>query len=58
MPATRADQISASRTERHDAVEPDTATTYDAPSVERVMTPEDLAREVHYAGTGSGDLEG
>jgi hypothetical protein len=30
----------------------------EAPHVESVVTPEALAREIHYAGTGSGDQEG
>ena len=30
---------------------------YDAPAVERVMSAEDLAREVHYAGTVNPSLD-
>lgn len=30
---------------------------YDAPAVERVMSAEDLAREIHYAGTQNPSLD-
>jgi hypothetical protein len=28
---------------------------YEPPQIEAVLTPEDLAREIHYAGTGTAD---
>jgi hypothetical protein len=31
---------------------------YEAPSVEGVVTSDDLVREIHYAGTGSGQQDG
>jgi hypothetical protein len=53
MQAIKADLILADPAETRTGVAPAPAEAYEAPSVERVMTPDDLAREVHYAGTGS-----
>jgi hypothetical protein len=49
-PKARKDSASAQGADRKPA-------KYDAPAVERVMSAEDLAREIHYAGTQNPSLD-
>ncbi len=36
--------------QKQDATEKDIPAKYEAPSIEEIVTPKDVAREVHYAG--------
>jgi hypothetical protein len=48
----------ASPIETRDGSAPTVPVPYEAPAVERVMTSDDLAREIHYAGVDSGQGPG
>jgi hypothetical protein len=53
MPVSRADLTLPDPTEARSEEAPAVAASYRAPSVERVMTSDDLAREIHYAGAAT-----